>query len=128
MSGRTVEDVAARIVRQHRSGRDIAVDLANHVAEGVLHLLRREGYAVAKDCLDQITDSRLRDIALTMVGCTATGAMTGAALGGRIAGETGALAGAVVGGVLGAAVGATAVLLWVESASPGRVRIRLAAR
>ena len=109
--GTSTADFADEFARRAAAGDKPSAQVGLRHAELFLGQLARHGIALARECLEQIRDERLRRIVETIFFSTAGGAVLGAAIGGSIAGLPGAKVGAVVGTVAGAATAVFAIMI-----------------
>lgn len=101
-----------------RSGRGGGVRVGLGQAELFLGELARRGFALAGECLDQISDPRLRRTIEAIFFSTSAFAVAGAGIGAAVASAPGARVGAAVGAGVGLVVGVVAVLIIQEVNGP----------
>ncbi len=109
----SVAQMADAFVARARAGEKPTLSVKLDHAETFLNYLAREGITVARECLEQIADPRLREIVTTLFLTTAVGVAGGVVVGNALFGAPGAQVGAVIGGVVGLAVGVVALTIWI---------------
>jgi hypothetical protein len=115
----SVADFATEFARRAANGKTPSVYVSKSHVESFLLVLAREGFAFAKEALEQITDPDLRRIIETIFFSTVIGAGAGAVIGGVVAGPPGAQVGAAVGAGLGFAAGCIAITITAKQKGDG---------
>lgn len=115
----SVADFAAEFAKRAAKGQKPSVYVSKNHVESFLLVLAREGFAFAREALDQITDPELRRIIETIFFSTVAGAGAGALIGGVMAGPPGAQVGAAVGAGLGFAAGCIAITITAKQKGDG---------
>ena len=115
----TVADFAEEFAKRAANGQKPSVYVSRNHVESFLLVLAREGFAFAREALDQISDPELRRIIETIFFSTVAGAGAGALIGGVVAGPPGAQVGAAVGAGLGFAAGCIAVTITAKQKGDG---------
>jgi len=115
----SVADFATEFAKRAANGKNPSVYVSKSHVESFLLVLAREGFAFAKDALEQITDPDLRKIIETIFFSTVIGVGAGAVIGSMVAGPPGAQVGAVVGAGLGFATGCVAITITAKQKGDG---------
>lgn len=115
----SVADFTAEFAKRAANGQKPSVYVSRNHVESFLLVLAREGFAFAREALDQINDPELRRIIETIFFSTVAGASAGALIGGVVAGPPGAQVGAAVGAGLGFAAGCVAVTITAKQKGDG---------
>lgn len=115
----SVADFATEFAKRAANGKNPSVYVSKSHVESFLLILAREGFAFAKEALEQITDPDLRRIIETIFFSTVIGAGAGAVIGGVVAGPPGAQVGAAVGAGLGFAAGCIAITITAKQNGDG---------
>jgi hypothetical protein len=115
----SVADFATEFAKRAASGKNPSAYVSRSHIESFLLVLAREGFAFAKEALEQITDPELRKIIETIFFSTVIGAGAGAVIGGVVAGPPGAQVGAAVGAGLGFAAGCIAITITAKQKGDG---------
>ena len=115
----SVADFATEFAKRAANGKNPSVYVSKSHVESFLLVLAREGFAFAKEALEQITDPDLRRIIETIFFSTVIGAGAGAVIGGVVAGPPGAQVGAAVGAGLGFAAGCIAITITAKQKVDG---------
>jgi hypothetical protein len=115
----SVADFANEFAKRAANGKNPSVYVSKSHVESFLLVLAREGFAFAKEALEQITDPDLRRIIETIFFSTVIGAGAGAVIGGVVAGPPGAQVGAAVGAGLGFAAGCIAITITAKQKGDG---------
>jgi hypothetical protein len=100
--------------RRAKKGEHPVAHVAVEYAEAFLGQLFREGFVLASDCLENISDPELRRIVETIFFSATAGALMGAAIGGAVGGPGGAKLGAMVGAGLGTFAGCVAIVITLD--------------
>ena len=109
---------ANEFARRVRNGERPVARVGRDYAEAFLGQLFREGFGVARECLENISDPELRRIVETIFFAATAGALAGAAIGGAVGGPGGAKVGALVGAGLGTFAACVAIAITVHE-EPG---------
>lgn len=115
----SVADFATEFAKRAANGKNPSVYVSKSHVKSFLLVLAREGFAFAREGLEQITDPDLRKIIETIFFSTVIGAGTGAVIGGVVAGPPGAKVGAAVGAGLGFAAGCIAITITAKQKGDG---------
>jgi hypothetical protein len=115
----SVADFASEFARRANSGAKPSTYVAKQHVESFLLVLAREGFAFAREALDQITDPDIRKIVETIFFSTVGGAIVGGVVGGFVAGPPGAQVGTIIGGAAGFAAGCIAVTITAAQKGDG---------
>jgi hypothetical protein len=115
----SVADFATEFAKRAANGNNPSVYVSKSHVESFLLVLAREGFAFAKEALEQITDPDLKRIIETIFFSTVIGASAGAVIGGVVAGPPGAQVGAAVGAGLGFAAGCIAITITAKQKGDG---------
>lgn len=107
----SVADFASEFARRANNGSKPSTYVAKQHVESFLLILAREGFAFAREALDQISDPDIRKIVETIFFSTVVGAAGGAIVGGVVGGPPGAQVGAAIGAAAGFAAGCIAVTI-----------------
>ena len=121
----SVADFANEFARRAGQGGNPSVFVSAKHVETFLLVLAREGFAFAREALDNITDPSLRKIVETIFFATVTGTAVGATVGFAVGGPPGAQVGAAVGTGLGFVAGCIAVTITASQQGDG-LRISIA--